>query len=142
MNTNTLSAAVVAVVAGVTTAGGVAMVGVSPEHLETLPGSPYTLTGPHQGEMLQGSWEEVTYHFPMTTFVERRDTDARMQMLINDLLDAIIAAFRSATYLGQSATVCSVTGWDSDLFSSLGGSDYQLLRFTVAVQVFSGQSYT
>ncbi len=142
MNTNTLAAAVVAVVAGVTTSGGVTMVGVSPEHLEALPGSPYTLNRPHSGGLDQGSWEEATYNFPMTTFVERRDTDARTQMLVNDLLDAIVAAFRSATYLGQAATVCAVTAWDSDNFSKVGGAEYQLLNFTVSVKVFSGQTYT
>ncbi len=137
MSTQAIAAAVAAKTAAVT-----GMRGASANTINALPASPWAVVGNHRGTFEAGAFEEMTYTFTMHTFVERTGDDDQTQATVNDLLDAIIAAFRSGITLGTTVAQTRITAWNTDLYQETATAKYQVLETTLEILVKSGRTYT
>jgi hypothetical protein len=135
MNTNTLAAAVVAKAAGI--AG---MRGTSPTAPDTIPASPWTIVGAHQAVM-----DGITTHitFPLRVYVERVTDDARTQAVVNDLVDAMVAAYWDGITIGGTVAQARIVAWNTDLWNpDIGGVAYQVPEFTLVVTILNFNPHT
>ena len=127
-----------------TTASGISGIrGASAKPLDTIPGTPYAIIGPVQnGTVIPGSWERVHMRFPLWIYIDRTADAARTQNAINSYVNGVIAAYRSGGT--ESATVAStlVTEWRTDMFETVGATEYQVLEFFIDVVVNSAVGYT
>lgn len=133
--TNDLATALEAEISGITS-----IAAHSSTPVDAIPQTPFLYVGPPKGTILGGSWEEREYHFPMRCAIGRT-TEDRDQIVVNDLLDLIVAAFRTGISLGALAASALVLTFDTDTFFTLGAADYQAILFEVQVIVMSGQTY-
>lgn len=145
-NTTNLIATGLATTAKNVTGGSAAvttMRGAAGTPLDTIPGAPYTVVGPPQGNLTPGSWEIVLYRFPMRCYVARLSDSARMQHDTNEYLDGFLTAFRTGIELGVAGVVsATIETFDTDKFQEVGTEEYQLIDFVVRVEVARGETYT
>jgi hypothetical protein len=129
-----------AVVAKAATITG--MRGTSAKMPDSIGATPWTVVGPHSGELSPGSWEKYVYSFPLYCYLERTADDARTQAILNDLLDAFIIAYRSGISLGGTVAQTLVRSWNTDRYTEISTSKFQILELTVETTVVGGQTYT
>ena len=132
--TNQLSVALAAEVASI------AGIATASTPVDSIPETPFLYVGDNKGNLIGGSWEEKHYVFQLHCAITRV-TEDRDQQAINDLLDQIIAAFRTGIYLGGLG-IAQLLTWDTAKFFTLGETDYQSIDFDCEVFVYSAQTYT
>ncbi len=137
MNTQAVAAGIAARVATITTVRG-----ASATPSDAVPASPWAVVGNHHGTLEAGSFERVTYIFPLRIYVERTADDARTGAIVNGLVDELVAAFRSGITLGAVVAQTRVTDWDTGTYVETDEAAYQCLDANIEVLVASGQSYT
>jgi hypothetical protein len=127
----TALAAEVAAIAGLTTAA---------TPVDSLPTTPFLYVGPSKGTIIGGSTEELVYMFPLHCLIGRASED-RDQYAINELLDQIIAAFRTGMYLGGLA-IAELLAFDTDKFYEVDQVSCQSVDLDCRVTRITAQTYT
>jgi hypothetical protein len=119
------------------------MKGSSATPVDQIPDIPYTVVGPPAGQLLQpGSWERLLIAFPMRTYVARVDDSKRVQATVNDFLDVFLSTFRLGITLGGNVTEAVLRTWNTNVFYTLNGEEFQVIDWQVAVEVERAAGYT
>lgn len=115
---------------------------VSPVPVDGIGPSPFAMVADHEGTIEPGNWERIDYLFPVNVYVERTADDARTAETLNDLLDALIAAFRTGIKLAGTVSQALLIGWKTDAYTETETARYKVLQLTVRVTVAQGRAYT
>jgi hypothetical protein len=137
MNTNALAVAIAAKAVGI--AG---MRGTSAVVPDTIPATPWTIVGPHQGTYEPGNMDYIRYTFPLRCYVERSADAARTQTMINALVDAFVTAYRNGLTYSGTVAQGNIIAWNTDLYAEIGEGNYQVIEFTFAVLVIDTSGHT
>ncbi len=110
---------------------------------DTLAGSPAAIMGDHSHSLEPGSWERRVWTFGITIAVSSQDRDfADVDTAMNDVLDALIAEFRSGVQLGNTVMASLLDGWDLGRFETIGGEEWWLRPVSLRVFTAAGATYT
>lgn len=137
MNTNALCTAVAAKASTVT-----ALRGYSAVVPDTIPSSPWLIVGSHSATYEAGNMDKIRYTFPLRVYVERAADSARTQVVVNDLVDAMVTAYRNGLTYGGTVAEARVTAWNTDLYVEVGGALYQVVEFTLFALVLDTAGHT
>jgi len=137
MNTNALATAIAAKAVGI--AG---MRGSSAVVPETIAATPWVIVGSHSATYEAGNMDRIRYTFPLRCYVERTADSGRTETIINDLVDAFVTAYRNGLTYGGTVAEGRITGWNTDLYASIGDSLYQVIEFSLFVLVTDVTGHT
>ena len=139
MNTNAVCTAVAAKAVGI---AGVR--GASSVVPETIPAAPWVIVGSHSATSGGGTMgrRRIDYTFPLRCYVERTADAGRTETMVNDLVDAFVNAYEAGINYGGTATEGRITSWNTDLYASIGGSDYQVIEFSLSMRVDESSNFS
>lgn len=110
---------------------------------DSIAAAPAAILGSPRIDVEAGSFERITYTFPLRLYVERTADDDRTAQTLYDLVDATVAAFRTGNFLdGTSTGPALVVNIDTNGYDTVAGADYFVAECELAVYQHSPQTYS
>ena len=119
--------------------------GCSPRDPDSIPAYPWAVVGLPKVSIQPGTWETLTYTFPVRVYVARAADGPRATASCYDLFDATLVALRTGIKYGLSASGVAegiLSDAELDRFWEIGGELYQGVEMTLVVSIGRGTTYT
>lgn len=137
MNTNALATAIAAKASTIS-----ALRGRSAVVPDTIPASPWLVVGSHSATYEAGNMDRIRYTFPLRVYVERQADAGRTEVIVNDLVDAFVTAYRNGLTYGATVAEGRITAWDTNLYAEVGQATYQVIELSLFVLVTDTSGHT
>ncbi len=110
--------------------------GASGQETDTIPATPYVVIGlPIAHEVIPGDRTVTNMAIPVRLYIERVSDDKRDSRRAFAFVATFVTTFALDQDLSGTVQDCTITGWDTSKFDSVGGALYWVVEFTASVTV-------